>query len=102
FLTDVEQDKIVATLATRFHLLDAHFRDVPACFLEEILLRLWHAVLLSAAPWCCARLLRRATYHRQFGGGLQRANEPYAAPAKLAGPVVVRSPPASLAGCVVP
>src|SRR5215831_16790434 len=55
-------------------------------------------VLTSAAPGCCARLLRRATYPRQFGGRLQRANEPCAAPTKLAGPIVVRSTPASLAG----
>src|SRR6266545_8037488 len=29
---------------------------------------------------CCARLLRRAHYPRQFGGGLCIANEPCAAP----------------------
>ena len=32
-----------------------------------------------------ARLLRRANYPRQFGGGLRRANWPCAAPASLAG-----------------
>src|SRR5215831_9053729 len=53
------------------------------------------ARLLSAVPGCCARLLRRANYPRQFGGDSCRAQQ-------LAGPIAVRSTPASLAGCVVP
>src|SRR2546428_12240984 len=47
----------------------------------------------SAAPRCCARLLRRANYPRQFGGGVYSQLAVRSTPASMAGPPFVTPTP---------